>query len=128
MELKELVNIYKEKANGENNEKKFKFPVGKGLGELSGFTGVPNRFLVILARMKLTPTELSMMLILYRVTIGYWRQSKKIKQVALMRYLGVSKTSVSNSLNNLSRLGIITYKGGIVTMHDVENWNLDLVA
>jgi phage replication O-like protein O len=128
MDLKELVTIYKEKTDGEAKEEKFEFPVSKGLGELSGFTGIPNRFLIILARMKLTPTELSMMLILYRVTIGYWRNSKRIKQITLMRYLGVSKTSVSNALNNLNRLGIITYKGGIMTVHDVENWNLDLAA
>ena len=128
MELKELVNIYKDETDGEAKKEKFKFPVRKGLGELSGFTGIPNRFLIILARMKLTPTEFSMMLILYRLTIGYWKESKRIKQVTLMRYLGVSKTSVSNSLNNLSRLGIITYKGGFVTMHDVEDWNFDLAA
>ncbi|MGX7950913.1 replication protein, partial [Oleidesulfovibrio alaskensis] len=110
----------------ENKDTKFKFPVGRDMGELSGFTGIPNRFLLMIPLLKLTSSEISIMLILYRITIGYWKQSRPIKQVELMRYAAVSKCTVINSLKRLNALGLITYKNGTVTVNDIDGWDIDL--
>ena len=128
MKLEDVINIVKGKDEGEKKEKRFQFDVWKGKGELSGFTQIPNRFLLVLPTLKLTRTELSLLLVMYRWTLGYGKKSKSITQATLMEHLDVSKVSVSNALKSLSGLGIITYNKGCITVHDLDEWNLDLAS
>jgi phage replication O-like protein O len=126
MKLEDVKNIVKGRDEGEKKEKRFQFEFWKGKGELSGFTQIPNWLLLLLPALSLTKTEQSLLFVICRLTAGYGRKSKSITQAELMEYLGVSKVSVSNALKNLNGLGIITYKKGCITVHNISEWNLDL--
>ncbi|SIO36579.1 replication protein [Halodesulfovibrio marinisediminis] len=128
MKLEDVMNIVKGKDKEVKKEKRFNFEVWSGKGELSGFTQIPNRLLLLLPALKLTKTELGLLLVIYRLTLGYGKKSKSVTQAALMEYLDVSKVSVSNALKSLNGLGIITYKKGCITVHDTHEWNLDLAS
>jgi phage replication O-like protein O len=126
MKLEKLVGIINnEKGDGGS---RFTFPMWERKGELSGFTQIPNRFLLAIPKLKLAPTEVNLLLVLYRLTLGYGKKSRAIKQVKLMEYLDVSKVSVSKAIKNLKGLGVISYQSGIISLHDVDEWNFELIC
>jgi len=83
----------------------------------NGYTRIANELLEAMARLKLTPTEWNILMVILRNTYGYQRKEARIKLAEFMLSTGVAKTHISNGLRKLVTKRVVTRTGNNKDIH-----------
>lgn len=75
--------------------------------ENGNYTRIHNEILEILAKVRLSPLEFALLMVIFRKTYGYQKKNDVISISQFCEITGASRTGVIEALNNLVRLKII---------------------
>ena len=98
-----------------------------------GFTKMPNILLNSIIRKHLTGVEMKLILVIWRYSGGFLRDSAELSVAYLAREIGSDPSVVSRQLSRLIESGVVkvsyvnpkTKVRALMINNDIENWGID---